>query len=91
MSPVLFKALMEKESFVRDDPYKSDVFSLGYCMLIAAVLDFNFINTYIHTNAINITNITPNIIINMLAIWLFVIFSFLLFIYIYFVLVFLKF
>ena len=44
MSPVLFKALMEKESFVRDDPYKSDVFSLGYCMLIAAVLDFNFIN-----------------------------------------------
>ena len=44
MSPVLFKALMEKEKFVRDDPYKSDVFSLGYCMIIAAVLDFDFIN-----------------------------------------------
>ena len=44
MSPILFKGLMEKEKFVRDDPYKSDVFSLGYCMLIAAMLDFEFIN-----------------------------------------------
>ena len=44
MSPILFKGLMEKEKFVKDDPYKSDVFSLGYCMLIAAVLDFEFIN-----------------------------------------------
>ena len=44
MSPLLFKALMEKEKFVRDNPYKSDVFSLGYCMIIAAMLDFNFIN-----------------------------------------------
>ena len=44
MSPILFKGLMEKEKFVRDDPYKSDVFSLGYCILIAAVLDFEFIN-----------------------------------------------
>ena len=44
MSPILFKGLMEKEKFVRDDPYKSDVFSLGYCMIIAAVLDFDFIN-----------------------------------------------
>ena len=44
MSPILFKGLIEKESFVRDDPYKSDVFSLGYCMIIASVLDFNFIN-----------------------------------------------
>ena len=44
MSPILFKALMEKERIVKDDPYKSDVFSLGYCMLIAAVLDFEFIN-----------------------------------------------
>ena len=44
MSPILFKALMEKEKYVRDDPFKSDVFSLGYCMIIAAVLDFNFID-----------------------------------------------
>ena len=44
MSPILFKGLMEKEKFVKDDPYKSDVFSLGYCMIIASVLDFEFIN-----------------------------------------------
>ena len=43
MSPILFKALMEKAKSVRDDPFKSDVFSLGYCMIIASVLDFNFI------------------------------------------------
>ena len=44
MSPILFKGLMEKEKYVRDDPYKSDVFSLGYCMIIASMLDFNFID-----------------------------------------------
>ena len=44
MSPILFKGLTQEEKFVRDNPYKSDVFSLGYCMIIACVLDFNFIN-----------------------------------------------
>ena len=44
MSPILFKGLTSEEKFVRDNPYKSDVFSLGYCMIIACVLDFNFIN-----------------------------------------------
>ena len=44
MSPILFKGLTQEEKYVRDNPYKSDVFSLGYCMIIACVLDFNFIN-----------------------------------------------
>ena len=44
MSPILFKGLTQEEKFVRDNPYKSDVFSLGFCMIIACVLDFNFIN-----------------------------------------------
>ena len=44
MSPILFKGLTQEEKFVRDNAYKSDVFSLGYCMIIACVLDFNFIN-----------------------------------------------
>ena len=44
MSPILFKGLMEESKFVRDNPYKSDVFSLGYCMVIAGMLDFEFIN-----------------------------------------------
>ena len=44
MSPILFKGLTSEEKYVRDNPYKSDVFSLGYCMIIAGVLDFDFIN-----------------------------------------------
>ena len=44
MSPILFKGLTREEKYVKDNAYKSDVFSLGYCMLIACVLDFNFIN-----------------------------------------------
>ena len=44
MSPILFKGLTQEEKFVKDNAYKSDVFSLGYCMIIASVLDFNFIN-----------------------------------------------
>ena len=39
-----FSNIDESEKFVRDNPYKSDVFSLGFCMIIACVLDFNFIN-----------------------------------------------
>ena len=44
MSPILFKGLTREEKYVKDNAYKSDVFSLGYCMIIACVLDFNFIN-----------------------------------------------
>ena len=44
MSPILFKGLTSEEKYVRDNPYKSDLFSLGYCMIIASVLDFDFIN-----------------------------------------------
>ena len=44
MSPILFKGLTSEEKFVRDNAFKSDVFSLGYCMIIACVLDFEFIN-----------------------------------------------
>jgi len=44
MSPILFKGLTSEEKFVKDNAFKSDVFSLGYCMIIACVLDFNFIN-----------------------------------------------
>ena len=44
MSPILYKGLIKEEKFVRDNAYKSDVFSLGICMTIAGILDFNFIN-----------------------------------------------
>ena len=44
MSPILYKGLTQEKNFVRDNAYKSDVFSLGYCIIIACVLDFDFIN-----------------------------------------------
>jgi len=43
MSPALFKALQENKDDIRHDIYKSDVFSLGYCFVFAAVLDFKIL------------------------------------------------
>ena len=42
MSPVLFNSL-DQEEIVDHNPYKSDVFSLGYCVLLAATLSFNIL------------------------------------------------
>ena len=44
MSPLLFKALQENKDDIKHDIYKSDVFSLGYCFVYAAVLDFKIID-----------------------------------------------
>ena len=44
MSPALFKALQENKDDTKHDIYKSDVFSLGYCFIYAAVLDFKIID-----------------------------------------------
>ena len=44
MSPVLYKALKENKDDIKHDIYKSDVFSLGYCFVYAAVLDFKIID-----------------------------------------------
>ena len=44
MSPLLFKALKERgirEKYTEHNSYKSDVFSLGLCLLLAATLTFN--------------------------------------------------
>jgi serine/threonine protein kinase len=43
MSPILFKSLQENMDDVQHDIYKSDVFSLGYCFVYAAALDFKII------------------------------------------------
>ena len=43
MSPILFKALNSKKAymiFAKHNSYKSDVFSLGYCFLLAATLSY---------------------------------------------------
>ena len=43
MSPLLYSGLKEKVDDVKHDPYKSDVFSLGYCLIYAAAMNFNVI------------------------------------------------
>ena len=43
MSPALYEGLLKDEAFVEHNAYKSDVFSLGCCMIIAASLDFDTI------------------------------------------------
>ena len=43
MSPLLYNGLKEDVDDVKHDPYKSDVFSLGYCLIYAAAMDFNVI------------------------------------------------
>ena len=40
MSPILFKALNTRQKIVVHNTYKSDVFSLGMCILLAATLTF---------------------------------------------------
>ena len=44
MSPALYNGLLNEASYVDHDAYKSDVFSLGCCLIIAANLDFEIIN-----------------------------------------------
>ena len=43
MSPALYNGLLHDATYVNHDAYKSDVFSLGCCMIIAANLDFDII------------------------------------------------
>ena len=43
MSPVLYDGLKKDKDDVRHNPYKSDVFSLGFCLMYAASLNFNMI------------------------------------------------
>ena len=44
MSPILFRAVRNRRcAIVRHNTFKSDVFSLGLCMLYAATLTFNSI------------------------------------------------
>jgi hypothetical protein len=43
MSPALYNGLKDDLDDVTHDPYKSDVFSLGFCFIYAACLNFNII------------------------------------------------
>ena len=43
MSPLLYNGLHENKEDVRHNPFKSDMFSLGYCFIYAASLNLNII------------------------------------------------
>ena len=43
MSPALYDGLKHDKSDVSHDPFKSDVFSMGFCFLYAAALNFNLL------------------------------------------------
>ena len=43
MSPALYSGLKNEKNDVNHDPYKSDVFSLGFCFLYAASLDMELL------------------------------------------------
>ena len=43
MSPALYSGLKHDKNDVNHDPYKSDVFSLGFCFLYAATLNFDIL------------------------------------------------
>ena len=43
MSPLLYNGLKKDKDDVNHNPYKSDVFSLGFCFMYAAALNFNII------------------------------------------------
>ena len=45
MSPLMFKAYHSKMERVKHNTFKSDVFSLGMCFLLAATLSYNPLNT----------------------------------------------
>ena len=43
MSPVLYSGLKHEKNDVSHDPYKSDMFSLGFCFLYASTLNFDLL------------------------------------------------
>ena len=40
MSPILFRALNKRQNYIIHNTFKSDVFSLGMCLFLAATLTF---------------------------------------------------
>ena len=43
MSPLLYNGLKHERNDVNHNPFKSDVFSLGFCFLYASALNFNLL------------------------------------------------
>ena len=54
MSPILFHGLRHRLSQVGHNTFKSDVFSLGFCFLLAATLTFNSLYSIREVNDIKV-------------------------------------
>ena len=63
MSPILFNALNQRQQYIVHNTFKSDVFSLGICIFLAATLTYNCI--YDIREMRNMTNVS-NIIVKYL-------------------------
>ena len=57
MSPALYDGLKNEKDDVSHNPFKSDVFSLGFCFLYAAALNFNLLYEIRDVNDSKIINI----------------------------------
>ena len=44
MSPLLYAGNLESKYDIQHNPFKSDVFSLGYCFIYASSLEYDIIN-----------------------------------------------
>ena len=44
MSPLLYQGLINNKNYIKNNPFKSDVFSLGYSILYAMTLKIDFLN-----------------------------------------------
>ena len=44
MSPILYEGNLKSKFDIQHNPFKSDVFSLGYCFIFASALDAEIIN-----------------------------------------------
>ena len=56
MSPALYDGLKHEKDDVSHNPFKSDVFSLGFCLLYAAALNFNLLYEIRDVNDMKIIN-----------------------------------
>ena len=43
MSPALYNGLKVNKDDIEHDPFKSDLFSLGFCLVYAATMNFNLL------------------------------------------------
>ena len=60
MSPIMFKGYHSNAKQVKHNTFKSDVFSLGMCFLLAAVLSYNPLNSIREVYDMNVIRKTMN-------------------------------